>query len=295
MWAIQTEMLEKFLCLLKARGLSEANIVFPDIPGSTCALLPPSSRLPAPTGPSSRPPAPPTPGVQFLALAFHMHTSTCTLCTREHRETYLPSAQRHVHVCTPTCAHTASGPWVCIESGERGASWRTGGGGALPGSAAPPSCSPGKRPLPALLALSAVSPQIGRPIGDPVRRASDPCQARPCPALTQQEPPLEPLWLGPWHFLCAAGRAQGGSSRRTAGQRSHGVTPAHSGWEGVRHGAGALGGRGRACGGGIWGVSMVCPTLGGSPCLTAAPVPSLLGLILLLHRFLFISVLIYLL
>ncbi|XP_059512231.1 epididymal-specific lipocalin-12 [Myotis daubentonii] len=31
-WALQTEALGKFLCLLTARGLSEANIVFPDIP-----------------------------------------------------------------------------------------------------------------------------------------------------------------------------------------------------------------------------------------------------------------------
>ncbi|XP_014385160.1 PREDICTED: epididymal-specific lipocalin-12 [Myotis brandtii] len=34
-WALQSEALEKFLCLLKARGLSEANIVFPDIPDWT--------------------------------------------------------------------------------------------------------------------------------------------------------------------------------------------------------------------------------------------------------------------
>ncbi|XP_036272897.2 epididymal-specific lipocalin-12 [Pipistrellus kuhlii] len=32
LWAIQTETLGKFLCLLKAQGLSEANIVFPDFP-----------------------------------------------------------------------------------------------------------------------------------------------------------------------------------------------------------------------------------------------------------------------
>lgn len=31
MWAIQTEVLDKFVCLVRAQGLSDNNIVFPDL------------------------------------------------------------------------------------------------------------------------------------------------------------------------------------------------------------------------------------------------------------------------
>ncbi|XP_045372255.2 uncharacterized protein LOC105068596 isoform X3 [Camelus bactrianus] len=34
MWAIQTEVLDKFVCLVRAQGLSDNNIVFPDLTGS---------------------------------------------------------------------------------------------------------------------------------------------------------------------------------------------------------------------------------------------------------------------
>ncbi|EPY90017.1 complement component C8 gamma chain-like protein [Camelus ferus] len=50
MWAIQTEVLDKFVCLVRAQGLSDNNIVFPDLTGqgspSPLQLLP--SWTPAP-------------------------------------------------------------------------------------------------------------------------------------------------------------------------------------------------------------------------------------------------------
>ncbi|XP_055256417.1 epididymal-specific lipocalin-12 [Moschus berezovskii] len=42
-WAIQTQLLDKFICLVRAQGLSDDNIVFPDLTGY---LLPPRSRPP---------------------------------------------------------------------------------------------------------------------------------------------------------------------------------------------------------------------------------------------------------
>ncbi|KAF3820896.1 hypothetical protein GH733_011049 [Mirounga leonina] len=39
MWMIQTQVLDKFVCLVRALGLSDNNIVFPDLTGSTCGVL----------------------------------------------------------------------------------------------------------------------------------------------------------------------------------------------------------------------------------------------------------------
>ena len=33
-WAIQTQLLDKFICLVRAQGLSDDNIVFPDLAGN---------------------------------------------------------------------------------------------------------------------------------------------------------------------------------------------------------------------------------------------------------------------
>ncbi|OWK10276.1 hypothetical protein Celaphus_00005011, partial [Cervus elaphus hippelaphus] len=33
-WAIQTQLLDKFICLVRAQGLSDDNIVFPDLTGN---------------------------------------------------------------------------------------------------------------------------------------------------------------------------------------------------------------------------------------------------------------------
>nr|XP_044634261.1 epididymal-specific lipocalin-12 isoform X3 [Equus asinus] len=39
-WAIQTQVLSKFVCLVRAQGLSDNNIVFPDLTGSVFPIRP---------------------------------------------------------------------------------------------------------------------------------------------------------------------------------------------------------------------------------------------------------------